>query len=121
MKNILVIGGAGYCGSILVPQLLDEGHKVTVFDIMWYGNEFLPHDNSNLTLVQGDVREVAKVAEACEGQDTVLHLACISNDASFDLDEALSTLILCIATHRQTELCSSILGSLWWATALYII
>ena len=91
MKNILVIGGAGYCGSILVPQLLDEGHKVTVFDIMWYGNEFLPHDNSNLTLVQGDVREVAKVAEACEGQDTVLHLACISNDASFDLDEALST------------------------------
>lgn len=91
MKNILVIGGAGYCGSILVPQLLDEGHKVTVFDIMWYGNEFLPHDNSNLTLIQGDVREVAKVAEACEGQDTVLHLACISNDASFDLDEALST------------------------------
>jgi nucleoside-diphosphate-sugar epimerase len=62
-----------------------------VFDIMWYGNEFLPHDNSNLTLIQGDVREVAKVAEACEGQDTVLHLACISNDASFDLDEALST------------------------------
>jgi nucleoside-diphosphate-sugar epimerase len=91
VKNILVIGGAGYCGSILVPQLLDEGHKVTVFDIMWYGNEFLPHDNSNLTLIQGDVREVAKVAEACEGQDTVLHLACISNDASFDLDEALST------------------------------
>lgn len=91
MKNILVIGGAGYCGSILVPQLLDEGHKVTVFDLMWYGNEFLPHDNSNLTLIQGDVREVAKVAEACEGQDTVLHLACISNDASFDLDEALST------------------------------
>ena len=91
MKNILVIGGAGYCGSILVPQLLDEGHKVTVYDIMWYGNDFLPQDNPNLTLIQGDVRDIAKVAVACEGQDTVLHLACISNDASFDLDEALST------------------------------
>lgn len=91
MKNILVIGGAGYCGSILVPQLLDEGYTVTVFDIMWYGNDFLPKDNPNLTLIQGDVRDVAKVSKACEGQDTVLHLACISNDASFDLDEALST------------------------------
>ena len=91
MKNILVIGGAGYCGSILVPQLLDEGYNVTVFDIMWYGNDFLPKDNPNLTLIQGDVRDVAKVSKACQGEDTVLHLACISNDASFDLDEALST------------------------------
>ena len=91
MKNILVIGGAGYCGSILVPQLLDEGYTVTVFDIMWYGNDFLPKDNPNLILIQGDVRDVSKISKACEGQDTVLHLACISNDASFDLDEALST------------------------------
>ena len=91
MKNILVIGGAGYCGSVLVPQLLEEGHKVTVYDIMWYGNDFLPCDNSDLTLIEGDVRDVAKVSEACQGKDTVLHLACISNDASFDLDEALST------------------------------
>lgn len=91
MKNILVIGGAGYCGSILVPQLLDEGNKVTVYDILWYGSDFLPLDNPNLTIIQGDVRDIAKVAKACEGIDTVLHLACISNDASFDLDEELST------------------------------
>ena len=91
MKNILVIGGAGYCGSILVPQLLDEGNKVTVYDILWYGKDFLPVGNPNLTVIQGDVRDVAKVAEACKGQDIVLHLACISNDASFDLDEELST------------------------------
>lgn len=91
MSNILVIGGAGYCGSILVPQLLDEGNTVTVYDILWYGSDFLPLDNPNLTVIQGDVRDTEKVAEACKGQDTVLHLACISNDASFDLDEALST------------------------------
>jgi len=91
MKNILVIGGAGYCGSVLVPQLLDEGHRVSVYDIMWYGHDFLPHENPNLTLIEGDVRDVAKISEACLGKDTVLHLACISNDASFDLDEDLST------------------------------
>ncbi|HEY9081041.1 SDR family oxidoreductase [Magnetovibrio sp.] len=93
MKNVIVIGGAGYCGSVLVPQLLDEGYKVTVFDIMWYGNDFLPLDNPNLTVIQGDVRDTPKVAEALKGQDIVLHLACISNDASFDLDEALSTTV----------------------------
>ena len=93
LKNVIVIGGAGYCGSILVPQLLDEGYNVTVFDIMWYGNDFLPLDNPNLKVVRGDIRDTAKVTEALQGQDTVLHLACISNDASFDLDEALSTTV----------------------------
>jgi len=93
VSSILVIGGAGYCGSILVPQLLDEGNKVTVFDIMWYGSDFLPLDNPNLTVIQGDVRNTEKVAQACQDQDIVLHLACISNDASFDLDEALSTTV----------------------------
>lgn len=92
-KNVVIFGGAGYCGSILVPQLLDEGYNVTVFDIMWYGNDFLPKSNPNLTLIEGDVRDTAKVAEAVAGQDIVLHLACISNDASFDLDEALSTTV----------------------------
>jgi len=92
-KNVVIFGGAGYCGSILVPQLLDEGYNVTVFDIMWYGNDFLPKSNPNLTLIKGDVRDTPKVAEALVGQDIVLHLACISNDASFDLDEALSTTV----------------------------
>ena len=91
MSDVLVIGGAGYCGSVLVPQLLQEGYKVTVYDTLWYGCAFLPQSDPNLTIIQGDVRDTAAVAEACEGQDIVLHLACISNDASFDLDEELST------------------------------
>jgi nucleoside-diphosphate-sugar epimerase len=92
MKNVLVIGGGGYCGSILVPQLLGEGWNVTVFDSLeWYGSAHLPTTDSHLTIIQGDVRDTAKVALACEEQDAVLHLACISNDASFELDERLST------------------------------
>ena len=77
MKKVLVFGGAGYCGSLLVPQLLSEGWEVTVYDTMWYGtDQFLK--NERLNLIQGDVRDLKKVQQACAGQDSVLHLACIS-------------------------------------------
>lgn len=89
--NILVTGGAGYCGSVLTPQLLNSGHKVTVYDMLYYGSDFLPLDNPDLTVIQGDIRETAKLAAALEGIDAVLNLAAISNDASFELDENLST------------------------------
>ena len=56
-KNILITGGAGYVGSLLVPQLIDEGYAVTVFDTMWYGDEFFQKDNPKLNLIQGDIRD----------------------------------------------------------------
>jgi nucleoside-diphosphate-sugar epimerase len=90
VKKVIVFGGAGYCGSLLVPQLLDDGWEVTVYDKMWYGNNQFSAD-SKLHLIEGDVRDLAKVRQACCDQDSVLHLACISNDASFELDEKLST------------------------------
>jgi nucleoside-diphosphate-sugar epimerase len=90
MKKLIVVGGGGYCGSVVVPQLLNEGWDVTVFDTFWYGANHLPKV-PNIHLVQSDVREIAKVKEALVGQEYVLHLACISNDASFELDEKLST------------------------------
>jgi nucleoside-diphosphate-sugar epimerase len=89
--KVFVTGGAGYCGSRLVPQLLDHGYKVTVYDIMYFGDAFLPKSNSNLRIVQGDIRDTEKLAAAVEGHDAFVSLACISNDASFELDEALST------------------------------
>ena len=88
MKNILITGGAGYVGSVLAPHLLNAGYNVTVYDIMYYENH-LP-DHPNLVLVKGDVRDTAKLAASFEGIDCVLHLACISNDPSFDLDEGFS-------------------------------
>jgi nucleoside-diphosphate-sugar epimerase len=90
MKKLVVFGGGGYCGSVLVPQLINEGWNVTVFDTFWYGTDHLPQV-SNLHLIQGDVRDLPKVRQALSGQEYVLHLSCISNDASFELDENLST------------------------------
>src|SRR5436305_11078841 len=91
--KVLVTGGAGYCGARLVPQLLERGYKVTVYDIMFFGSSFLPRDNPNLRVIDGDIRDTAKFAAAVAGHDAVVHLACISNDASFELDEDLSTSI----------------------------
>ena len=90
-ERVLVTGGAGYCGSRLVPQLLRSGYKLTVYDIMYFGDYFLPKDNPNLTIVQGDIRDIKKLSNAMAGHDAVVSLACISNDASFELDENLST------------------------------
>jgi nucleoside-diphosphate-sugar epimerase len=89
--KVIVTGGAGYCGSLLVPQLLDQGYRVTVYDTMFFGDAFLPKDNPNLRVVEGDIRDTARLAAATAGHDAFVSLACISNDASFELDEALST------------------------------
>lgn len=93
MTNVLVLGGSGYLGSQLIPALLGEGYKVRVFDIMFFGNDFLPHDNPNLEVMQGDIRDAEAVGKACQGMEHVISLGCISNDASFELDDNLSTSI----------------------------
>jgi len=89
MTNVLITGGAGYVGCVLTPRLLEAGYEVTVYDILYYGNH-LP-DHPRLRLIEGDIRDTARLAEALKGIDIVIHLACISNDASFELDERLST------------------------------
>ena len=92
-KKIFITGGAGYCGSRLVAQLLSKGYEITVYDIMYFGSNFLPKTNSNLKIIQGDIRDSLKIETSCKNHDIFINLACISNDASFALDEKLSTSI----------------------------
>ena len=90
-QKVLITGGAGYVGHVLTPRLLAAGYEVTVYDALFFGCR-LPND-PKLRVVRGDIRDTAKLAALLEGQDAVLHLACISNDASFELDERLSKTI----------------------------
>jgi len=91
-KKIFITGGAGYVGSRLVPFFLQNNYEVCVYDTMYFGSDHLKH-HEKLTLVKGDVRDTKKVENHCKGYDIFLHLACISNDASFELNEELSKTI----------------------------
>ena len=88
IKSIFVSGGAGYVGAMTVPKLLNEGYKVTVFDLMIYGNSFFKK-HPNLNIVKGDIRNTNLLKSCIAGHDAVIHLACISNDPSFELNPVL--------------------------------
>lgn len=90
-RSVLVTGGAGYVGSALVPRLLERGHQVTVLDLFLYGSDVLAacSGTPGLRIVEGDIRDEFSVTTALDGCDSVIHLACISNDPSFELDPML--------------------------------
>src|SRR5581483_6503305 len=91
IEQVLVTGGAGYVGSALVPKLLAAGYRVRVLDLYLYGDDVLEsvRDDPRLEEIHGDIRDRDVVARAVAGVDAVIHLACISNDPSFELDPAL--------------------------------
>ena len=95
INKVLVTGGAGYVGAVLVPRLLDAGYEVNVLDLLMYGDEVFGSSSSNesLTVIKGDIRDVEAVRTAVDGCDAVIHLACISNDPSFELDPDLGKTI----------------------------
>ena len=88
MKKILITGGAGYVGSKLVPALLELDYSVTVLDLMIYGENVLPN-HENLNIVKGDIRNIDLLNKIIPGHDFLIHLACISNDPSFELNPTL--------------------------------
>ena len=88
MKRIFITGGAGYVGAVLTPYLLNKGFKVTVFDLMIYGDNLLKKD-PNLKIIKGDIRDTELLNRVLHDHDIVIHLACISNDPSFELNPKL--------------------------------
>lgn len=91
VSKVLVTGGAGYVGAVLVPKLLRAGYQVKVLDLYMYGRQVLGSEknNSNLEEIEGDIRDQLLLRRIMPGCDAVIHLACISNDPSFELDPEL--------------------------------
>ena len=88
-KTVLVTGGGGYVGAVLVPKLLDRGYRVRVIDLFLFGADVLPR-HPKLELIRGDLRDPVAVKKSLREVDAVIHLACISNDPSFELNPTLS-------------------------------
>tara|TARA_B110000967_G_C18898637_1_gene572773 strand:- start:4853 stop:5833 length:981 start_codon:yes stop_codon:yes gene_type:complete len=88
MKKIFITGGAGYVGSKLVPKLLSLDYEVTVLDLMIYGEGVLD-DHKKLNKIKGDIRDIDLLEKVIPGHDSIIHLACISNDPSFELNPTL--------------------------------
>ena len=87
-ESIFITGGAGYVGAVLVPRLLLEGHSVSVLDLLIYGDHVL-ENHPNLKVIKGDIRDAELLNRKIPGHDVVIHLACISNDPSFELNPNL--------------------------------
>lgn len=88
--TVLVTGGAGYVGAVLVPKLLAAGHTVKVLDLYVFGDVLAGvKGHPRLQEIQGDMRDEALLDASLRGCDAVIHLACISNDPSFELDPGL--------------------------------
>ena len=94
-KTVLVTGGAGYVGAVLVPKLLEAGYSVRVLDLYIYGDHVLDgvKDHFALQQIRGDIRDRSLLEVALRDCDAVIHLACISNDPSFELNPALGKAI----------------------------
>lgn len=102
-KHVFITGGAGYVGSALVPQLLSKGYQVTVYDLYIYGDVLKPHPR--LTQIKGDLRNRQNLIKSSQGCDALIHLACISNDPSFDLDPTFGRSINFDAFHHVIAAC----------------
>jgi nucleoside-diphosphate-sugar epimerase len=87
---VLVTGSGGYVGAKLVPTLITKGYEVVAVDTYWYGKNVLePTASESLRIETIDIRNQARLSQAMRGITDVIHLACISNDPSFDLNPEL--------------------------------
>jgi|TARA_B100000780_G_scaffold279167_1_gene256118 nucleoside-diphosphate-sugar epimerase len=99
MKKILVTGGGGYVGTLLIDELLNNGHQITVLDTFWFGN-FL-QKNKNLEIIKEDIRNLS--IEKIKGHQTIIHLANIANDPTVAMDPELSWNVNVLGTHSLID------------------
>ena len=105
VERVLVIGGAGYIGSALLPKLLAKGYRVRLLDLLIYGSKPIDElvNHPNLEIMQADFRQVDKVVEAMRNVDAVVHLGAIVGDPACALDEELTIEVNLMATRMIAE------------------
>lgn len=105
IEDILVIGGAGYVGSVLVGKLLNKGYKVTVMDALLYGNDGISryYGHRNFEVINGDLRDIETIIRSLRYADAVIHLGGLVGDPACAVDEKLTTEINLASTRLIAE------------------
>jgi nucleoside-diphosphate-sugar epimerase len=103
--TVLVIGGAGYIGSALLPKLIDRGYRVRLLDLFLFGRESIGPllNHPRLEIIQADFRQVDRIVEAMRGVEAVIHLGAIVGDPACALDEELTIEVNLMATRMIAE------------------
>ena len=104
-RRVLVIGGAGYIGSALLPKLLERGYHVRLLDLFLFGREPIANllGHPNLEIIEADFRHMDKIVRAMRGMDEVIHLGGIVGDPACSLDQELTVEVNLIATRMIAE------------------
>jgi dTDP-D-glucose 4,6-dehydratase len=110
IRRVLVVGGAGYIGSVLVRQLLNAGYNVRVLDAVIFGNSAVQGlcSDSRFELMEGDLRHVESVVRAARGSDAVIHLGAIVGDPACALNEGSTRDVNTVATKLLIQVCRGI-------------
>jgi nucleoside-diphosphate-sugar epimerase len=104
-KKILVLGGAGYLGSVLTPQLLSRGFAVRILDSFLFGEKSLEEvrTHPNCEVIRGDVRDIGAVVQSMRGCDAVVDLAAIVGDSACEENKQLALEVNCAATRMLVD------------------
>jgi nucleoside-diphosphate-sugar epimerase len=102
-KKVLVVGGAGYVGSVLVPELLERGYAVKVFDRLFFGDQGLKEVLDRIHLEVGDMRTMHPAV--LDDVDAVINLGGLSNDPTAEYNPKANYEMNTVATEHLARLC----------------
>ena len=103
MKNVLVVGGAGYVGSVLVRELLDKGYSVKVYDRLYFGKSGIEEVKDRIELLVGDMRNIED--SVLDDVQAVINIGGFSNDPTAEYNPRANYEMNTVATEKLAQIC----------------
>jgi len=105
MPKVLLVGGAGYVGSVLADELLGRGYAVKILDRLYFGEDGLRDIRDRVELIAGDMRTID--ASVLQDVDSVVNIGGLSNDPTAEYNPQANHEMNTIATKKLADLCAA--------------